>query len=100
VRRKVSTSLPTGSSGRWLVFHGSDGPTSLSRTATAGSRRALTAWDRPEGAWSGYTLSAVDVNGDWNADLVWNQLGAINRTYIAISNGDGTFHRAPKTTRP
>ena len=57
-------------------------------------RRALTAFDQPEQGWSGYTLHAVDVNGDGLADLVWNQLGTINRTYVELSNGNGTFRRA------
>jgi hypothetical protein len=57
-------------------------------------RRALTAFDQPEPGWAGFTLSAVDVNGDGRADLVWNSLGAINRTYVDLSNGDGTFRRA------
>src|SRR6185436_16860081 len=57
-------------------------------------RRALTANDQPEGGWAGFTLQLVDVNGDKRADLVWNSLGAINRTYVNLSNGDGTFRRA------
>jgi hypothetical protein len=57
-------------------------------------RRALTAWDQPEASWTGYTLNVVDVSGDRRADLVWNLLGAGNRTYVALSNGDGTFRRA------
>ena len=55
--------------------------------------RALTAWDQPEQNWSSYTLSAVDVNGDGRTDLVWNSLGTVNRTYVAMSNGNGTFSR-------
>jgi hypothetical protein len=56
--------------------------------------RALTAWDQPETGWSGYTLHVADVSGDGRADLVWSGLGTINRTYVALSNGNGTFSRA------
>lgn len=47
--------------------------------------RVLTAWDQPEGGWTGYTLQVRDITGDGRADLVWNQVGTINRTYTAIS---------------
>jgi hypothetical protein len=57
-------------------------------------RRALSAFDQPEQNWNGFTLHTVDVNGDGLADLVWNQLGTINRTYVDLSNGNGTFRRA------
>ena len=56
--------------------------------------RALTNWNQPEANWSGYTLSTIDVDGDDMADLVWNSLGAVNRTYVALSNGNGTFTRS------
>ena len=56
--------------------------------------RALTAWDQPETGWSGYTLHVADVSGDGRADLVWNARGTTNRTYVALSNGNGTFTRA------
>jgi len=57
--------------------------------------RALTAWDQPEGGWTGYTLHVADVSGDGRADLVWNGLSATtNRTYVALADGDGTFTRA------
>ena len=44
----------------------------------------------PEG-WGVYTSLAGDVNGDHMTDLVWNHTGTDNRTYIGLSNGDGTF---------
>jgi hypothetical protein len=71
---------------------------SINRTYVAlatgdGSFTRLAAWDQPEGGWTGYTLSAVDVNGDDKADLVWNYVNKTNRTYVATSKGDGTFNR-------
>jgi hypothetical protein len=57
-------------------------------------RRALTAWDQPETGWAAYILHVADVNHDRRADLIWNELGQLNRTYVALSNGDGTFRRA------
>ncbi len=38
-----------------------------------------------EQGWAGYTLQLADVNGDGCADLVWNSLGTINRTYVSLS---------------
>jgi Zn-dependent metalloprotease len=58
-----------------------------------GFRKLLRAWDQPESGWVGYSLDVEDVTGDGRADLVWNQRGTINRTYVARSNGDGTFTR-------
>ena len=57
-------------------------------------RRALTAFDHRDEDWTGYTMQAADMNGDGCVDLVWNSLGTINRTYVDLSNCDGTFRRA------
>ncbi|NPC80312.1 hypothetical protein HPC49_19055 [Pyxidicoccus fallax] len=57
-------------------------------------RRVLTEWDQPEANWGGFTLFVAEVNGDGRADLVWNNIGESNLTYVALSNGDGTFTRA------
>ena len=59
-----------------------------------GTLGPTTVFDQPEQGWNGYTTSLADVNGDGLADLVWNQLGTINRTYVDLSNGNGTFRRA------
>ncbi|MCP3141565.1 hypothetical protein [Pyxidicoccus xibeiensis] len=54
-------------------------------TLAPGFQRVLTAWDQPETVWGGYTLHTVDVSDDGRADLVWNTLGTINRTYASVS---------------
>ena len=41
--------------------------------------------------WSGYQLLIGDVNGDGKADLVWNELGGLNRFYVGLSQGNGKF---------
>jgi hypothetical protein len=44
--------------------------------------------------WSAYRAYVIDVNGDRNADIVWNNIpgsAAINRTWVDRSRGDGTF---------
>jgi hypothetical protein len=30
-------------------------------------------------------------NGDGRADLIWNSLTAVNRTYVGLANANGTF---------
>ncbi|MEM7126520.1 MAG: VCBS repeat-containing protein [Chloroflexota bacterium] len=43
-------------------------------------------------AWHTYKTLTGDVNGDGRIDLVWSETqGAFNRTYIGLSNGNGTF---------
>ncbi|MBK7351432.1 MAG: thiol-activated cytolysin family protein [Gemmatimonadetes bacterium] len=49
------------------------------------------AQQRPEGGWTPYQWFVLDTDGDGDDDLVFNQLGATNRTYVNFSNGDGTF---------
>ena len=42
-----------------------------------------------------------DVNGDGRADFVWNQLQqGNNRTYVGLSNGDGTFAFTAPVSHP
>jgi hypothetical protein len=55
-------------------------------------RRSFTS-DQPDTGWSGCTTTLADVDGDERADLVWNCLGATNRTDVAVSNGNGSFRR-------
>ena len=46
----------------------------------------------PEG-WAAYEALAGDFNGDGRDDLVWRRAEdrGINRVYVGLSNGDGTF---------
>src|SRR5712692_3496173 len=60
---------------------------------TTGFPRVTTYWAQPETGWDSYQLYIADINGDGKSDLVWNSLGTNNVTYIALSNGDGTFTR-------
>jgi len=46
---------------------------------------------RPEGSWTGYKALVGDTDGDGDDDLIFNILGGTNRTYVSLSNGDGSF---------
>lgn len=47
---------------------------------------------RPEAiSWSGYHVLVGDTDGDGDDDLIVNSLGSVNRTYVSLSNGDGTL---------
>ncbi len=57
--------------------------------------------DAPAEGWENFTVSAVDMNGDGKADLVWNALTHTdNVVYAALSNGDGTFTWRPRQELP
>lgn len=46
------------------------------------------------GTWPGYRLHTADVDIANGVDLVWNRIVSNqNRTYVGLSNGDGTFVR-------
>lgn len=48
--------------------------------------------DRTENGWSIYGVYAADLDNDDNEDLIWNgHTTGTNRTYTAMSAGDGTF---------
>ncbi|MFW6201025.1 MAG: FG-GAP-like repeat-containing protein [Gemmatimonadota bacterium] len=47
--------------------------------------------DTPDEGWADYRVLAADVTGDGADDLIWSHLDAQNRTYIAVSDGDGNF---------
>jgi hypothetical protein len=43
-------------------------------------------------AWgNGYKFEVGDIDGKNGDDLVWNVLTSHNRTYVSLSNGDGTY---------
>lgn len=57
-----------------------------------GSFTALDPWQRPEQGWSNfYTFTVGDFDGKNGDDLAWNYRQEINRTYVSLNNGDGTF---------
>lgn len=44
------------------------------------------------GSWAPYTVQVADVDNANGDDLIWHaNTGSTNRTYVALSNGDGTF---------
>jgi len=64
--------------------------------ATGRSLEFLDGVPRPDtpiqgGGWDAYRTLVGDMDGDGDDDLVWNLLGARNRTFVGFSNGDGTF---------
>lgn len=46
---------------------------------------------RAEGGWTPYRWYVGDTDGDGDDDMIYNNLGATNRTYVSLSNGDGTL---------
>ncbi|MDZ7704926.1 MAG: thiol-activated cytolysin family protein [Trueperaceae bacterium] len=52
--------------------------------------------------WELYDPLVTDVNGDGNDDLVWNITvsGLANRTYVGLSNGDGSFESLSPQDHP
>ena len=51
----------------------------------------------PPYSWSQYELRTGDFNNDGMVDLVWNRVDGTNTSFIALSNGDGTFEEMPLT---
>jgi hypothetical protein len=45
----------------------------------------LPAQDRPERGRTHYKTLVGDVNGDGRTDLIWNETGTINRTYVGLA---------------
>jgi len=52
--------------------------------------------DAPGETWGIFDLLVGDFDGDGSDDLTWNLTDTRNRTYIALSNGDGTFDFKPE----
>jgi hypothetical protein len=65
---------------------------------------AVTHPSSPAEGWANYETVIGDVNGDGRDDLIWNHRGAAgggqNRTYLGLSNGDGTFAFPSVRTHP
>ena len=53
----------------------------------------------PADGWSQYNVKTGDFNNDGMEDLAWGRVLTTNTTYIALSNGDGTFSEMPVFTR-
>lgn len=45
----------------------------------------------PADGWSQYVVKVGDFNNDGKDDLAWSRVITTNTTYVALSNGDGTF---------
>ena len=45
----------------------------------------------PAQGWAGYRPLVLDVDGDGRADVAWNELGALNRTYVAFGTASGAL---------
>ena len=59
-----------------------------------GTFAAPTTWTHPDtapGGWGKYTLVTGLVDRDDRVDLIWNYAGSRNYSFIAMSEGDGTF---------
>ena len=63
--------------------------------------------DNPGEGWGSYQARLVDVNNDEKEDIIWNSLqydastgSGFNRTYVALSKGDGSFEFITVQDRP
>ncbi len=72
-----------------VAFSNGDG------TFTMGSPTSHSA--TPPYSWSQYEVRTGDFNNNGMVDLVWNRVDGTNTSFIAISNGDGTFEEMPLT---
>jgi RHS repeat-associated protein len=86
----------------WYCLTASLNRTYISLSNGDGSfTRVTTAWDQPGTGWASYRLLIADINGDGKSDLVWsNPSTTSNRTYVALSNGDGSFAPVIATWEP
>ena len=53
----------------------------------------------PSDGWSQYVVKVGDFNNDGLDDLAWNRVITTNLTYVALSNGDGSYTEMPLFTR-
>ncbi len=72
-----------------VAFSNGDG------TFTMGSPTSHSA--TPPYSWSQYEVRTGDFNNNGMVDLVWNRVDGTNTSFIAISNGDGTFEEMTLT---
>ena len=70
-----------------VAFSNGDG------TFTMGSPTSHSA--TPPYSWSQYRVRTGDFNNNGLVDLVWNRVDGTNTSFIALSNGDGTFEEMP-----
>ncbi len=49
----------------------------------------------PPYSWSQYEARTGDFNNNGRTDLVWSRVDGTNTSFIALSNGDGTFEEMP-----
>ena len=53
----------------------------------------------PENGWSQYQAQVGDFNNDGMQELAWSRIERTNRTYVSLSNGDGTLTEMPLFSR-
>jgi len=51
----------------------------------------------PTYPWSQYEVKTGNFNNNGLTDIVWNRVDGTNTSFIALSNGDGTFQEMPET---
>jgi len=56
--------------------------------------------ERTEPGWEGFTVQIADVSGDGCGDLVWNEAGTMNRTYLGLGTRSGIFRFLPVQDHP
>ena len=85
----IYSHLSASSNQTVVAFSNGDGTFSMS-TPTSHSAT-------PPYSWSQYVVRTGDFNNDGKVDLVWNRVDGTNTSFIALSNGDGTFEEMPVT---
>lgn len=77
----------------WSKSAGASNRTYVSLSNGDGTFTEMPEIQRPEASWGtpGYEFRTGDVDGKNGDDLIWNRRIGINRTYVSLSNGDGTF---------
>ena len=87
----------TGTGGNDLLFNhlGASNQVRVASADPSGGftlSSAVTHPETPPEGWANYTPVVGDFNGDGRTDIAWTHLSAVtNKTYLALSNGNGTF---------